>query len=162
MPTGGSSTSRSPIRPTSRRRCSSSRHSRASRASRSPVIFSSRLPPRVDVNAISAAIAALHERHVPLTDLTASNPPTVGLPYPRALLQLLGVGRGLVYEPRPFGLPLAREAAAHDYARRGARVDAGAVVLSASTSESYSWLFKLLCSPGDAVLAPRPSYPLFE
>jgi alanine-synthesizing transaminase len=126
------------------------------------VIFSSRLPPRVDVNAISAAIAALHERHVPLTDLTASNPTTVGLPYPRELLQPLGDDRGLVYEPHPFGLPLAREAVAHDYARRGARVDAGAVVLSASTSESYSWLFKLLCSPGDAVLAPRPSYPLFE
>src|SRR5690606_7338545 len=46
--------------------------------------------------------------------------------------------------------------------RRGARVDPGAVVLAASTSESYSWLFKLLCQPGETVAAPRPSYPLFE
>jgi aspartate/methionine/tyrosine aminotransferase len=126
------------------------------------VIFSNRLPPRVEVNAISAAIAALRERHVPLTDLTQSNPTAVGLPYPGDLLSVLGDSRALVYEPHPFGLPLAREAVAADYMRRGVHVEPGAVVLSASTSESYSWLFKLLCSPGDSVLAPRPSYPLFE
>ncbi|HYJ93367.1 MAG TPA: pyridoxal phosphate-dependent aminotransferase, partial [Vicinamibacterales bacterium] len=49
-----------------------------------------------------------------------------------------------------------------DYARRGARVDPAQVVLSASSSEAYSWLFKLLCNPGEAVLVPQPSYPLFE
>ena len=56
----------------------------------------------------------------------------------------------------------AREAVAADCARRGARWTPAQVVLSASTSEVYSWLFKLLCDPGDSVLVPRPSYPLFE
>jgi aspartate/methionine/tyrosine aminotransferase len=68
----------------------------------------------------------------------------------------------LRYEPHPFGLPSAREAVAHDCARRRVIVDPGNVVLTASTSESYSWLFKLLCDPGETVLAPAPSYPLFE
>ena len=56
----------------------------------------------------------------------------------------------------------AREAVAADYARRGAAVDPGHVVLTASTSEAYAHLFKVLCDPGDAVLVPRPSYPLFQ
>ena len=70
--------------------------------------------------------------------------------------------RALRYEPHPFGLPSARNAVAADQRRRGARVDPAQVVLTASTSEAYSWLFKLLCDPGEAVLVPRPSYPLFE
>src|SRR6185436_2603987 len=68
----------------------------------------------------------------------------------------------LRYEPHPFGLPSARAAVAEDQARRGARVDPDHVVLTASSSEAYSWLFKLLCNPGEGVLVPRPSYPLFE
>ena len=66
------------------------------------------------------------------------------------------------YAPQPLGLDVAREAVAHDQTRRGVAVDAGRIVLTASTSEAYAWLFKLLCDPGDAVLVPRPSYPLFE
>ena len=56
----------------------------------------------------------------------------------------------------------ARRAVAADYARRGIGVDAERIVLTASTSEAYSLLFKLLAAPGDDVLVPRPSYPLFE
>jgi aspartate/methionine/tyrosine aminotransferase len=70
--------------------------------------------------------------------------------------------RALSYEPHPFGMPDARAAVAADCRRRGVAVDPAHVVLTASTSEAYSWLFKLLCDPDDVVLVPRPSYPLFE
>ena len=56
----------------------------------------------------------------------------------------------------------AREAVAADYARRGVHVAPDRIALTASTSEAYSLLFKVLCDPGDEVLVPRPSYPLFE
>ncbi|MFM8903883.1 MAG: aminotransferase class I/II-fold pyridoxal phosphate-dependent enzyme, partial [Verrucomicrobiota bacterium] len=65
-------------------------------------------------------------------------------------------------DPDPRGLRTAREAISGYYRDRGASVAASAVFLSASTSEGYSWLFKLLCSPGDEVLVPEPSYPLLE
>ncbi len=66
------------------------------------------------------------------------------------------------YEPHPFGLPSAREAVAHEFRRGGNIVDPERVILTASTSEAYTFLFKLLCEPGDQVLVPVPSYPLFE
>jgi len=75
---------------------------------------------------------------------------------------MLASDAALCYDPHPFGLRVAREAVASDHARRGVTVDPDRVVLAASTSEAYTWLFKLLCDPGDAVLVPRPSYPLFE
>jgi aspartate/methionine/tyrosine aminotransferase len=123
--------------------------------------FSNRLPP-AEINPLSRAIASLRAAGVPLIDLTESNPTTVGFEYPVDLLAALGAEHVRRYDPQPLGLALAREAVAADYARRGARVDPAHVVLSASTSEAYSWLFKLLCNPGDAVLVPQPSYPLFE
>jgi alanine-synthesizing transaminase len=125
-------------------------------------MFSNRLPPRTDANTLSVAVATLRAAGVPFADLTESNPTRAGFAYPADLLNVLGAPGGLVYDPQPFGLRGAREAVARDYARRGVQVDPETVVLSASTSESYSWLFKLLCSPGDVVLAPQPSYPLFE
>ena len=104
----------------------------------------------------------MRARSADVLDLTESNPTRVGLRYPEALLAPLSGPRGLSYQPDPRGLQGAREAIAEDCARRGARVDPADVVLTASTSEAYSWLFKLLCNPGDSVLVPRPSYPLFE
>jgi aspartate/methionine/tyrosine aminotransferase len=74
----------------------------------------------------------------------------------------LAKAEALRYEPQPFGLASARQAVAGDSSRRGVQVDPRNVILTASTSESYSWLFKLLCAPGDTVMAPAPSYPLFE
>jgi aspartate/methionine/tyrosine aminotransferase len=68
----------------------------------------------------------------------------------------------LHYEPHAFGLPSARAAIARDHLRRDMTIDPAHVVLTASTSEAYTWLFKLLCNPGESVLVPRPSYPLFE
>ena len=95
-------------------------------------------------------------------DLTASNPTDAGFDYPADLLAPLGSADALRYDPKPFGLPAAREAVAADYARRGIKVPASHVALTASSSESYALLFKLLCDPGDSVLVPTPSYPLFE
>src|SRR5512132_3633354 len=125
-------------------------------------MVSRRLPPHRDVNALSHAIARRRAAGAPLIDLTESNPTRVELRYPMDLLRGLASDAALRYEPFPFGLPAAREAVAADHARRGAAVDPAHVVLAASTSEAYTWLFKLLCDPGDAVLVPRPSYPLFE
>ncbi len=124
--------------------------------------FSGRVPRNEGVNALTRALAALRDRAVPIADLTTSNPTLAGLPYPDDLLGPLADPSGLRYDPDPLGLPVAREAIASDMARRGVRVAPERVVLAASTSEAYGWLFKLLCDPGDAVLVPRPSYPLFE
>ena len=87
---------------------------------------------------------------VPIVDLTESNPTTVGFGYPGDLFDVLSAEHVRRYAPQPLGLGSAREAVAADYARRGRRVDPAQVVLSASSSEAYSWLFKLLCNPGEA------------
>ena len=124
--------------------------------------LSSRVPPHGDINALSRCLESMRADGIPYIDLTESNPTRVGLPYPPRLLDALAEPSGLLYQPSPFGLAAARAAIAADGLRRGARLDAADVVLTASTSESYSWLFRLLCDPGDAVLVPQPSYPLFE
>jgi aspartate/methionine/tyrosine aminotransferase len=123
---------------------------------------SARLPRESAPNALTRALEPLRRSGTPYVDLTESNPTRAGFSYPLDLLQGLAAQAGLLYEPDPLGLPRAREAVARDCARRGAQVDAAQVVLSASTSEMYAWLFKLLCDPGESVLVPRPSYPLFE
>jgi len=125
-------------------------------------MLSRRLPPHADVNALTRALAARRAAGRPIADLTASNPTRAGFSYPPDLLAPLASARALRYEPHPFGMDAAREAVAREHARRGVTIDPGRVVLTASTSEAYTWLFKLLCDPGDTVLVPRPSYPLFE
>ena len=108
------------------------------------------------------ALARRREQGAPIVDLTESNPTRAGFAYPHDLLRGLGDPRAMRYEPQPFGLRSARAAVAADHGRRGVVVDPEHVVLTASTSEAYTWLFKLLCDAGDSVLVPRPSYPLFE
>ena len=125
-------------------------------------MFSNRLPPYFETNRLTRAVAALSQAGTPIIDLTESNPTAVGFTYPGDLFDALNADHIRRYDPQPLGLRSAREAVAADYARRGARVDPNHVVLSASSSEAYSWLFKLLCNPGDGVLVPQPSYPLFE
>ena len=122
----------------------------------------SRLPAHGELNAITRTVQRLRAAGTAVLDLSESNPTRVGLPYPTDLLQSLAAPAALTYEPHPLGLRVAREAVAGEFARRGTDVDPDHLVLSASTSEAYSWLFKLLCDPGDAVLIPQPSYPLFE
>jgi alanine-synthesizing transaminase len=125
-------------------------------------MLSNRLPGHAEVNALSRAVAAVKAAGSPLVDLTESNPTRVGLPYPADLLIAAASEQALRYDPQPLGLRSAREAVSADYARRQVQIDPSHIVLSASTSEAYSWLFKLLCNPGDGVLIPQPSYPLFE
>lgn len=123
---------------------------------------SGRLPRDLSPNRLTAAAARMRASGRPYVDLTESNPTRVGLAYPQDLLSPLADARALTYAPEPFGLRSARAAVAADYARRGVQVPAERVMLTASTSEAYALLFKLLCDPGDRVLVPRPSYPLFE
>ena len=123
---------------------------------------SRRLPPSADRNALSRRLDALRAAGIKYTDLTLSNPTHAAISYPEDLLQSLSDRRALAYEPSPFGLLRARQAIAADALQRGVSIDPERVVLSASTSEAYSWLFKLLCDAGDVVLVPRPSYPLFD
>src|SRR5687768_154177 len=98
----------------------------------------------------------------PLLDLTETNPTAVGLRAPDDILALLGDAGSAVYRPEAAGWAPAREAVAAEYGRHGVAISPEQVTLTASTSEAYAHLFKLLCDPGDAVLVPRPSYPLFQ
>jgi alanine-synthesizing transaminase len=126
-------------------------------------MFSSRLPGRLEPNRLTRAIRRARIEKRPLVDLTTSNPTTVGLRYPGELLMALARPAATIYEPDPRGLESARAAVTSDYARRGIGVASSRIVLTASTSEAYSILFKLLCAAaGDAVLVPAPSYPLFD
>src|SRR5262245_563832 len=108
-------------------------------------MFSNRLPPHAETNRLTRAVAALLGANVPLTDLTETHHTNVGIAYPGDLFDELSASHVRRYAPQPLGLDVAREAVAADYARRGARVDSNQIVLSASSSEAYSWLFKLLC-----------------
>jgi alanine-synthesizing transaminase len=123
---------------------------------------SSRLPRHTAVNAATRTLDALRARGIHVDDLTQSNPTRAALQYPEDLLAPLGSPAGLEYAPQALGLLSAREAVAADFARRGCAVSPDRIALTASTSEAYGWLFKLLCDPGDDVLVPAPSYPLFE
>lgn len=124
--------------------------------------FSRRVPADRQPNQLTTERAALAAAGVPILDLTVSNPTRAEIVYPDTLLQALASPAGLRYEPAPFGLASAREAVATDFSRRGLDVPASRIVLTASTSEAYGLLFKLLCDPGDRILVPRPSYPLFD
>ena len=125
-------------------------------------MFSGRLPAHLEANAFTVALADLRRKGVALVDLTVSNPTQVELPYPADLLAPLADAAALSYEPAPFGLASARKAIAVEMSKAGIKVSPDRVVLTSSTSEAYSVLFKLLCNPGDCVLVPQPSYPLFE
>lgn len=125
-------------------------------------MFSSRLAFDVPRNRLSIALDRLRRAGTPYDDLTESNPTKVGIPYPHRLLDALSAPAGLKYDPQPLGLKAARQAVAADQRRRGLPIPADRIVLTASTSEAYALLFKLLCDPGDDVLVPAPSYPLFE
>jgi len=122
-------------------------------------VFSRRVPDDLTPTAWGRARAA---RGTVPYDLTVSNPTLCGFAYPHGLLDPLRDPSALQYRPDPKGLRSAREAVAREYGARGVVVDPEDIVLTASSSEAYGFLFKLLCDPGDTVLVPTPSYPLFE
>jgi hypothetical protein len=126
-------------------------------------MFSSRVPGGLEPNRLTQALGRARGAGRRLIDLTVSNPTRVGLHYPPDGLEALARPAAHLYEPDPRGLEPARAAVSDEYARRGISVAKDRIVLTASTSEAYSVLFKLLCAPdGDAVLVPAPSYPLFD
>jgi len=114
-------------------------------------------------NALCEATARARARGGRTLDLTESNPTRAGIAYDEtSILRAIGLRDSLRYEPAPFGLLSARTAVARELSQSGHAVDAARIVLTAGTSEAYSFLFKLLLDPGDEVLVPRPSYPLFD
>jgi aspartate/methionine/tyrosine aminotransferase len=122
------------------------------------VYRSRRVPADLSHNRLAEARANLGE--IPF-DLTTSNPSACGLPYPADLLSSLADSRGLSYEPDPRGPLEARRVIAAQYEEWSTSFDPDRVVMTASTSEAYSYLFRLFCNPDDAILVPSPSYPLF-
>jgi aspartate/methionine/tyrosine aminotransferase len=126
------------------------------------LVFSERTRFDLTTNRLSAALEAKRQAGAPLLDLTESNPTRAGIPHPADVLTPLSDPAARVYEPTARGLLRAREAISRDYARRGHTVGPDRLLLTSSTSEAYAFLFKLLCDPGDAVLVPRPGYPLFD
>lgn len=126
-------------------------------------VFSSRLQWDSQPNPLSILLAEKRRSGAAILDLTESNPTRAGLDYPGdEILAALADPRALQYDPDPRGLLSAREAVAEYYAQRGVDIPASRILLTASTSEAYSYLFKLLTDPGDEILVPRPSYPLFD
>jgi len=134
----------------------------------SGVRFSSRFHWDSQPNRLTALLAEKRRayrdnRPSAVLDLTESNPTHAGFAYPQQeILEALSDPRALRYDPDPRGLLTAREAVSQYYAARGVHVDLSRIILTASTSEAYAYLFKLLTNPGDEILVPRPSYPLFE
>ncbi|HET9481966.1 MAG TPA: pyridoxal phosphate-dependent aminotransferase [Candidatus Polarisedimenticolia bacterium] len=126
-------------------------------------MFSVRTAWTLEMNRLSSLLAEHRRTGRPLLDLTESNPTSCSLAYPAAeILESLADPAALAYEPDPCGIRSAREAVAGDYVGRGAAVGASDLVLTASTSEAYSFLFRVLADPGDRILVPAPSYPLFD
>lgn len=140
-------------------------------------MFSERTNWKLGQNRFTQAVAEARARGARILDLTASNPTRVGLLYEeQAILGALARPCALDYDPQPTGLREAREAVASYYrersgsgekdgasnATRGLEVDAERIVLTTSTSEGYSFVFRLLCNAGDELLVPKPSYPLFQ
>jgi alanine-synthesizing transaminase len=126
-------------------------------------MFSSRTAWNMLPNQLSDVAAAKRLRGEIVTDLTESNPTRCGILYPeKEILSALADKSSLLYQPKPRGLLLARKAIADYYATVGAALSPEDIMLTASTSEAYSFLFTLLCNAGDEVIVPRPSYPLFD
>jgi alanine-synthesizing transaminase len=114
-------------------------------------------------NAYAKALELARRKGVPLCDLSSGNPTEQGLGFSSdALSAVLEHPELARYAPAPFGLYSARASVSDDLRRYGLSVAPEHIMLTASTSEAYAMLFKLLCDPGDAVLVPSPSYPLLE
>jgi len=126
-------------------------------------MFSSRTNWPLAPNRLSELLRERQARGLPILDLTQSNPTRCGFTYPEDVtLAPLINPRALRYEPDPRGLLTARVAVGQYYAERGVELDPDQIFLTASTSEAYSFVFRLLANPGDKIMAPQPSYPLFD
>jgi alanine-synthesizing transaminase len=129
---------------------------------KSPMRFSQRTGWNTDESELARAHRLRVQAGLPVADLTASNPTRCGFIYEPEWLAALADPKALYYDPQPRGILSARTAVSSYYAAHGVAVDPGQVILTTSTSEAYSFLFRLLCDPGTEVLVPLPSYPLFD
>jgi aspartate/methionine/tyrosine aminotransferase len=126
-------------------------------------MFADRTRWNLDENRLSLALAELRKSGAPILDLTRSNPTECGFTYELAKIQrAFSPPEILHYVPDPRGMPSAREAICSYYRERGISRDAGELLLTSGTSEGYSFVFRMLCNPGDEVLIPSPGYPLFD
>ena len=125
-----------------------------------------RFSQRTNWNTEESELARAHrlraQAGLPIADLTASNPTRCGFQYSHELLEALTDPKALDYDPQPMGNHVARQAVSNYYSGLGVTVDPSQIVLTTSTSEAYSFLFRLLCDPGCEILAPQPGYPLFD
>ena len=126
-------------------------------------MFSERTNWNLTTNRLSEALARHRIGGRPLLDLSASNPTECGFRYDiRAIMRALCSPAALEYRPDPKGLAVARQAVADYYTGKGTQVSPDDMFLTTSTSEAYTFVFRLLCNPGDELLVPSPSYPLFD
>lgn len=126
-------------------------------------MFADRTSWNLTPNRLAEALAQHRAKNKPLFDLTVSNPTECGFVYDNdAILRALSNPAATIYQPEPRGLATARRAIAEYYGQRGFDVTAEDILLTTSTSEAYSFVFRLLCNPGDELLIPAPSYPLFD
>ena len=125
-------------------------------------MFSSRFHWDFQPNRLTQLLDEKRRARTPVLDLTESNPTHAELIYPPDMMQAFDNARAFDYRPAPAGALGARASVAAYYAERGYHVAPERILLTASTSEAYAYLFKLLADPGDNVLVPRPSYPLFD
>jgi alanine-synthesizing transaminase len=128
-------------------------------------MFSNRTNWRLTRNRLTEVLDEVRSGGARVLDLTASNPTRAGLHYDEPLiLESLASSRSLDYDPQPKGLPSALAAVASYYQNQHGihGFDPERLILTTSTSEGYSFVFRLLCNPGDELLVPKPSYPLFE
>lgn len=126
-------------------------------------MFAKRTGWNLQQNRLSVALASRRAAGKSLIDLTISNPTECGFVYDEeVILRALQNSAVLNYEPNPRGLAIARDAVVEYYTCRGASVSLEDIVLTTSTSEAYSFIFRVLCDPEDEVLIPSPSYPLFD
>ena len=125
-----------------------------------------RFSERTNWNTEESELAWAHrlrvEAGLPIADLTASNPTRCGFVYDPSLLAALANPHALDYDPQPRGLLSAREAVCAYYADHGVTLQPEQIVLTTSTSEAYSFLFRLLCDAGNEILVAQPGYPLFD
>ena len=124
--------------------------------------FSSRTDWEMSANRLNDELDRLRSSGAEIIDLTESNPTHCGFDYPKSLLQAFENPDNLLYSPESKGMFSARRVIAGYHAEQGKSVDPQAVVLTSSTSEAYTFLFRLLLNPGEKVLIARPSYPLFQ
>ena len=126
-------------------------------------MFSSRTAWSTSPNKLAERLKRLKRAGADIFDLTESNPTRCGFLYDEERIrEALSSPAALRYDPNPRGLRVARDAVASYYEELGVPTSADRIFLTASSSEAYAWCFRLLCEPGDEVLTPSPSYPLFD